>query len=71
MVERAEVVSAPCAQLTIEVRDQLLKMFEADPRMIKKQVESLIDREYLERDAVRMKGVFRHLSTFLLQSSGW
>ena len=27
-------------------------MFQPDPRMIKKQVESLIDREYLERDTV-------------------
>ncbi len=27
-------------------------MFQADVRMIKKQVESLIDREYLKRDEV-------------------
>jgi Cullin protein neddylation domain len=32
--------------------EQLRKMFQPDPRMIKKQVESLIDREYLERDTV-------------------
>jgi cullin 1 len=40
-------------QLTIEVVEQLRKMFQPDPRMIKKQVESLIDREYLERDTER------------------
>ena len=43
----------PPLQLTIEVVEQLRKMFQPDPRMIKKQVESLIDREYLERDTVR------------------
>lgn len=42
----------PPLQLTIEVVEQLRKMFQPDPRMIKKQVESLIDREYLERDTV-------------------
>lgn len=38
----------------MEVITQLSRMFQPDPRMIKKQVESLIDREYLERDTVRL-----------------
>mmetsp|Transcript_15091 Transcript_15091/g.45575 ORF Transcript_15091/g.45575 Transcript_15091/m.45575 type:complete len:755 (-) Transcript_15091:786-3050(-) len=37
-------------QIISEVVQQLSKMFQADVRMIKKQVESLIDREYLKRD---------------------
>lgn len=41
-----------CPQLTMEVITQLSRMFQPDPRMIKKQIESLIDREYLERDTV-------------------
>lgn len=40
-------------QIISEVVQQLSKMFQADVRMIKKQVESLIDREYLKRDEVR------------------
>lgn len=39
-------------QIISEVVQQLSKMFQADVRMIKKQVESLIDREYLKRDEV-------------------
>ncbi len=36
----------------MEVITQLSRMFQPDPRMIKKQIESLIDREYIERDKV-------------------
>ena len=43
----------------MEVITQLSRMFQPDVRMIKKQIESLIDREYLERDPVR--GVFKGL----------
>jgi Cullin protein neddylation domain len=44
--------AVPPLQLTIEVVEQLRKMFQPDPRMIKKQLESLIDRDYLMRDTV-------------------
>ena len=33
-----------------ECISQLKRLFVPEPRLIKKQVESLIDREYLERD---------------------
>ena len=41
------------AQLVLEVVNQLQKMFNPDMRMIKKRIEDLISREFLERDAVR------------------
>lgn len=44
--------AVPAPQIISEVVQQLSKMFQADVRMIKKQVESLIDREYLKRDEV-------------------
>jgi len=37
------------AQLTGEVVPQLARMFKPDVRLIKKRIESLIDREYLQR----------------------
>ncbi len=37
-------------QLTAEVLAQLA-FFKPDPKSVKKRIESLIDREYLERDA--------------------
>ncbi len=38
------------AQLVVEVVNQLQKMFQPDIRLIKKRIEDLITREYLERD---------------------
>lgn len=38
------------SQIVAEVVQQLSKMFQAEVKMIKKQVESLIDREYVKRD---------------------
>jgi len=57
------------AQLTMEVITQLSRMFQPDPRMIKKQIESLIDREYLERDSVRSHSclLFSSCDCFALQ----
>ncbi|KAF3902721.1 Cullin-3 [Arthrobotrys entomopaga] len=36
--------------LMLQITEQLSKRFMPDPGMIKKRVESLIEREYLERD---------------------
>eukprot|EP00808_Paulinella_micropora_P023940 g73308.t1 len=38
-------------QLMSEVSQQLMQFFKPDPRQIKKRIEDLIQREYLERDA--------------------
>ena len=38
-------------QLVMEVVQQLQRMFQPDFRLIKKRIEDLISREYLERDA--------------------
>jgi len=37
-------------QLMLEVSQQLMQYFKPDPRQIKKRIEDLIAREYLERD---------------------
>ncbi len=37
-------------QLVVEVVQQLQRMFHPDFRLIKKRIEDLISREYLERD---------------------
>jgi cullin 3 len=37
------------SQLIVDVTSQLTSRFIPDPLMIKKQIEVLIDREYLER----------------------
>ncbi len=37
-------------QLVLEVVQQLQRMFQPDIRIIKKRIEDLISREYLERD---------------------
>jgi hypothetical protein len=39
-----------CAQLMLEVVGQLQRMFQPDFRLIKKRIEDLIQRDYLERD---------------------
>ena len=38
-------------QLVLEVVSQLSRMFKPDFKLIKKRIEDLIAREYLERDA--------------------
>ena len=38
-------------QLTMEVVQQLSRMFKADFKLIKKRIEDLMSRDYLERDA--------------------
>ena len=38
-------------QLTMEVVQQLSRMFKADFKLIKKRIENLMSRDYLERDA--------------------
>ena len=37
--------------LIMEVVQQLQRMFQPDIKVIKRSIEGLIDREYLERDA--------------------
>ena len=37
-------------QLVMEVVQQLTRMFQPDFRIIKKRIEDLIERDYLERD---------------------
>ncbi|KAF3941561.1 Cullin-3-A [Dactylella cylindrospora] len=39
------------SDLILQITEQLSKRFMPDPGMIKKRIESLIEREYLERDA--------------------
>jgi cullin 1 len=48
-------------QLVLEVMQQVKKMFAADQKTIKKRVEDLIDREYLERDAQNSK-LYKYLA---------
>jgi cullin 1 len=43
-------VPRPCAQLVLEVVSQLQRSFQPDIRLIKKRIEDLISREFLERD---------------------
>ena len=38
-------------KLVLEASNQLLRHFKPDPKQIKKRIEDLIAREYLERDA--------------------
>merc|ERR1719253_1670027 len=38
-------------KLVLEASNQLLRLFKPDPKQIKKRIEDLIAREYLERDA--------------------
>ena len=38
-------------KLVLEASTQLMRHFKPDPKQIKKRIEDLIAREYLERDA--------------------
>jgi cullin 3 len=49
------------ANLVAEVTKQLAARFTASPQMIKKQIEKLIEREYLERDATDRK-LYKYLA---------
>lgn len=48
-------------QLVLEVVNQLSRMFKPDFKLIKKRIEDLISREYLERDAQNPQ-LFRYLA---------
>jgi len=48
-------------QLVVEVSQQLMQFFKPDPRDIKKRIEDLISREYLERDAEK-PAVYHYLA---------
>lgn len=48
-------------QLVLEVMQQVKKMFAADQKTIKKRIEDLIDREYLERDSQNTK-LYKYLA---------
>lgn len=47
--------------LVMEVSQQLMKLFKPDPKVIKNRIESLISREYLERDKDN-QGVYKYLA---------
>ncbi len=49
------------AQLVLEVVQQLQRMFQPDIRIIKKRIEDLINREYLERDKDNLN-TFRYMA---------
>ena len=49
------------AQLIMEVVQQLSRMFQPDFRLIKKRIEDLISRDYLERDA-DAQNTYRYLA---------
>ena len=42
-------------QLIMEVVQQLQRMFQPDIKVIKRSIEGLIEREYLERDAANQQ----------------
>ena len=48
-------------QLVMEVISQLHTLFKPEPKMIRKRIEDLIVREYLERDKDDMQ-TFRYLA---------
>jgi cullin 1 len=45
----------------VQVSAQLMQFFQPDPRQIKKRIEDLIAREYLERDAEKLN-VYHYLA---------
>jgi len=47
--------------LLLEITPQLAKVFQPDPKVIKKQIESLIEREYMVRDPERPT-VYKYLA---------
>jgi len=51
----------PHQQLVLEVVQQMSRMFKPDFKVIKKRIEDLIAREYLERDA-EQPNLFRYLA---------
>jgi cullin 1 len=51
----------PHQQLVLEVVQQLTKMFKPDFKIIKKRIEDLISRDYLERDKDN-PNVFKYLA---------
>ena len=48
-------------KLILEASNQLLRHFKPDPKQIKKRIEDLIAREYLERDA-NNNNVYKYLA---------
>jgi cullin 1 len=48
-------------QLVMEVVQQLSRMFKPDFKLIKKRIEDLVQREYLERDADNQQ-MFKYLA---------
>ena len=48
-------------ELLLEVTPQLARLFSPDPKVIKKQIESLIEREYMARDPERPT-VYKYLA---------
>jgi cullin 1 len=48
-------------QLVMEVVGQLQRMFKPDFKLIKKRIEDLVNREYLERDSENPQ-LFRYLA---------
>jgi cullin 1 len=51
----------PHQQLVLEVVQQLTKMFKPDFKIIKKRIEDLISRDYLERDKDNAN-IFKYLA---------
>jgi len=51
----------PHAQLMAEVSQQLMHLFQPDPRQIKQRIEDLIQREYMKRDE-EQSNVYHYLA---------
>ena len=61
MVNGKRLNSVVVVQLVMEVVQQLSRMFQPDFRLIKKRIEDLIGREYLERDS-ESQNTYRYLA---------